>query len=308
MSRTIGPEVIPAALAGERLDRIVALVADITRSAAASLVEVGGAIVDGQVERSGKVRLREGQSVSVDLALLPTREPPAADPGVVVEVVHRDDDVVVVSKQAGLVVHPAPGHESGTLVNGLLHLFPEIAGVGETMRPGIVHRLDVGTSGLLVVARTQLAYETLVDALSEHEVNRVYDALVWGHLDAGSTIVDAPIGRDPRDPTRMAVVREGKWARTKVEEVERFTEPAELSLLRCTLETGRTHQIRVHLAAIDHPVVGDATYGGARSGLVVRRPMLHARRLEFEHPASGERLSFECEPPADMVAVIAACS
>lgn len=308
MSRIIGPEVIPAALAGERLDRIVALVADVTRSVAASLVEAGGASVDGRVERSGKLRLREGQSVSVDVALLPTREPPAADPGVVVDVVHCDDDVVVVSKQAGLVVHPAPGHESGTLVNGLLHLFPEIIGVGETMRPGIVHRLDVGTSGLLVVARTRLAYECLIDALSDHEVNRVYDALVWGHLDAGSTIVDAPIGRDPRDPTRMAVVRDGKWARTKVEETRRYTEPADLGLLRCILETGRTHQIRVHLAALDHPVVGDATYGGARSGLVVGRPMLHARRLEFDHPATGDRLSFECDPPADMAAVIAACS
>ena len=308
MSGRIGPETIPAALDGERLDRIVALIADIPRSAASQLVEAGGATVDGRTETSGKVRLRTDQSVIVDLSFLPEKEPPRGDASVAVDVVHSDDDVIVVSKQAGLVVHPAPGHDEGTLVNGLLHLFPEIAAVGEEMRPGIVHRLDVGTSGLLVVARTQRAYSALVAALADHEVNRVYDALVWGHLEAGSTIVDAPIGRDPRDPTRMAVVREGKWARTKVEEERRFTSPAETSLVRCTLETGRTHQIRVHLAAIGHPVVGDATYGGARSGLVVGRPMLHARRLEFDHPGTGERLSFESEPPADMSAVVASCS
>ena len=308
MSVDPSAESIPAALEGERLDRVVALLADITRSAAAALVEAGGATVDGRVERSGKIRLRRDQMVAVDLSLLPEKQLPGPDASVEVSVVHADADVVVVSKQPGLVVHPAPGHDGGTLVNGLLHLFPEIAGVGDPARPGIVHRLDVGTSGLLVVARTQVAYETLVAALSEHDVSRIYDALVWGHLDAPSTIVDAPIGRDPRDPTRMAVVQNGKWARTKVDEVRRFTSPSATSLLRCELETGRTHQIRVHLAAIGHPVVGDSTYGGSRSAIVVERPMLHARRLEFEHPTSGEAMSFECEPPADMADVISRCS
>lgn len=302
------PEAIPAALEGERLDRIVALLADITRSAAAALVEAGGARVDGVVETSGKLRLRRDQVVALDLSRLPEKEPPRPDAGVVVDVVHVDADVVVVAKQPGLVVHPAPGHDTGTLVNGLLHLFPEIASVGDPWRPGIVHRLDVGTSGLLVVARTQHAYETLVAALSGHEVNRIYDALVWGHLESPSTIVDAPIGRDPRDPTRMAVVANGKWARTRVDELRRFDSPSPVSLLRCELETGRTHQIRVHLAAIGHPVVGDSTYGGSRSALVVSRPMLHARRLEFDHPSTHERLSFECEPPDDMATVVARCS
>lgn len=308
MSGDLAPESIPAALEGERLDRVVALLADITRSAAAALVEAGGATVDGHVERSGKIRLRRDQVVAVDLSLLPVKEPPGPDASVEISVVHADADIVVVAKQPGLVVHPAPGHDGGTMVNGLLHAFPEIAAVGDRARPGIVHRLDVGTSGLVVVARTQAAYEALVAALSGHEVNRIYDALVWGHLESPSTIVDAPIGRDPRDPTRMAVVQNGKWARTKVDEVRRFSSPSALSLLRCELETGRTHQIRVHLAAIGHPVVGDATYGGARSAIVVDRPMLHARRLEFEHPTTGEMMSFECETPADMAAVIAQCS
>lgn len=308
MSDELTPETIPAALDGERLDRIVALLADIPRSAASALVEAGGATVDGRIETSGKVRMKRDQIVTVDLSLLPVKEPPRPDPTVEVTVLHADDDVIVVVKQAGLVVHPAPGHDAGTLVNGLLHVFPEIASVGDTWRPGIVHRLDVGTSGLLVVARTQEAYVSLVAAMADHEVNRIYDALVWGHLDAPSTIVDAAIGRDPRDPTKMAVVAHGKWARTKVDEVRRFTSPADLSVLRCELETGRTHQIRVHLAAIGHPVVGDSTYGGARSALVVRRPMLHARRLEFAHPRTGQRLSFECDQPADMAEVVARCS
>lgn len=302
------PETIPPALEGERLDRIVALLADIPRSAASALVEAGGAVVDGRVETSGKVRMKRDQVVSLDLSLLPVKEPPRADATIEVSVVHCDDDIIVVAKQPGLVVHPAPGHDDRTLVNGLLALFPEIADVGDTWRPGIVHRLDVGTSGLLVVARTQDAYLHLVAALADHEVNRIYDALAWGHLDSPSTIVDAAIGRDPRDPTKMAVVAHGKWARTKVDEIRQFTDPADLSLLRCELETGRTHQIRVHLAAIGHPVVGDATYGGSRSAIVVGRPMLHARRLEFDHPRTGERLTFECEPPADMADVVARCS
>jgi 23S rRNA pseudouridine1911/1915/1917 synthase len=297
-------EVIPAALAGERLDRVVSLITDVSRSAASALVAAGGATVDGVVETSGKVRLREGQSVSVDLAHLPVVSPPSADPTLDVTVVYEDADVIVVDKSPGIVVHPSPGHDSGTLVNGLLARYPEIADVGESFRPGIVHRLDVGTSGLLVVARTSRAHEALVAALAARDVGREYLALVWGHLESSSSVIDAPIGRDPRDPTKMAVTRDGKSARTHVELISRHEAP-EVSAVQCTLETGRTHQIRVHLAAIGHPVVGDATYGGARSALRAPRPMLHARRLEFVHPTTGETVVVESAVPDDMAAVLA---
>lgn len=301
-------ETIPAALDGERLDRIVALIGDISRADARALIEAGGATVDGSPAASGKVRLVEGQSVTVDLSRVPVQEPPGPDPSVVPVVLYEDDDVIVVNKPVGLVVHPAAGHGTGTLVNGLLVRYPEIASVGQPARPGIVHRLDAGTSGLMVVARSQAAYDAFVEAMGNHDVEREYLALAWGHFDSKSGVVDADIGRDPRDPLKMAVVRGGKWARTHFEVLEEFTAPAELSLVRCTLETGRTHQIRVHLSAVGHPVVGDSTYGGARSSLKSPRPLLHAARLAFEHPVGGQRMEFEAPVPEDMSSIIAGCS
>ena len=301
-------ETIPPALAGERLDRVVALIADISRSEARGLVAAGGAQVDGVVAPNGKARLSEGQVVLVDLDKIPVAEMPHADPTVHVEVIHEDEHVVVVNKPVGLVVHPAAGHGTGTLVNGLLARYPEISSVGQPMRPGIVHRLDAGTSGLMVVARSQVAYDALVEAMSDHDVEREYMALAWGHFDSANGVIDAAIGRDPRDPLKMAVVREGKWARTHFEVVEEFVVPADLSLVQCTLETGRTHQIRVHLAAVGHAVVGDSTYGGARSSLKAPRPMLHAARLAFAHPVTGDHMQFGAGMPDDMVGVIALCS
>ena len=301
-------ETIPPALAGERLDRVVALIADISRSEARGLVAAGGAQVDGVVAPNGKARLSEGQVVLVDLDKIPVAEMPQADPTVNVEVIHEDEHVVVVNKPVGLVVHPAAGHGTGTLVNGLLARYPEISSVGQPMRPGIVHRLDAGTSGLMVVARSQVAYDALVEAMSDHDVEREYMALAWGHFDSANGVIDAAIGRDPRDPLKMAVVREGKWARTHFEVVEEFVVPADLSLVQCTLETGRTHQIRVHLAAVGHAVVGDSTYGGARSSLKAPRPMLHAARLAFAHPVTGDHMQFGAGMPDDMVGVIALCS
>lgn len=301
-------EEIPAALNGERLDRVVALIADISRSQARGLVLAGGATVDGAPAPNGKLRLNEGQVVSVDLSLVPQDEPPGPDPSVVVDVLHEDDDVIVVNKPVGLVVHPAAGHGTGTLVNGLLVRYPEIAEVGQPARPGIVHRLDAGTSGLMVVARSQRAYDALVEAMSDHDVEREYLALAWGHFDSASGVIDAEIGRDPRDPMKMAVVRGGKWARTHFEVMQEFHEPAALSLVRCTLETGRTHQIRVHLSAVGHPVVGDGTYGGARSSLRAPRPMLHAARLAFDHPVTGDHMEFRAPIPNDMVEIINGCT
>jgi 23S rRNA pseudouridine1911/1915/1917 synthase len=297
-------EVIPAALAGERLDRIVAIVTGASRSDAASLVAAGGATVDGQLATSGKVRLEVGQIVVVDPDLLPQPVVPQADPGVVFTVVHVDDHVIVIDKPAGLVVHPGAGNPDGTLVNGLLAQFPEIADVGQFGRPGIVHRLDVGTSGLLVVARTALAYDVLVAALSARDVGRTYHTLVWGHPANTHGVIDAPIGRDHRDPMRMAVVVDGKPARTHYRTLRTYRDVVEVAELECRLETGRTHQIRVHLAAIGHPVVGDGTYGGNRPGLDPSRPVLHAAELSFRHPATGEEMHFASPLPDDLRAVI----
>ncbi len=301
-------ETVPAALDGERIDRIVALIADISRSDATKLIADGGAEVDGSIVSSGKARLVEGQVVVVDLDKVPVDEPPGPDASVLLDIVHVDEDLIVINKSAGLVVHPASRHGSGTIVNGILALFPEVSAVGQPARPGIVHRLDAGTTGMMVVARSQRAYEALVEALSDHEVGREYVALAWGHFESPTATVDAPIGRHPRDPMKMAVVNNGKWARTHLQVVQEFNEPADLSLVQCTLETGRTHQIRVHLAAVGHPVVGDAGYGGAKSALKAPRPMLHARRLTLRHPATGDEVSWEAPVPDDMQAVISRCS
>ncbi len=301
-------EIVPSALDGERLDRIVALIADISRSEATKLIDAGGAHVDGVVSESGKVRLKEGQNVLVDLEKIPEEEFPGPDASVSLNVVYVDDDLIVINKDAGLVVHPAAGHGTGTVVNGILALFPEVALVGQPQRPGIVHRLDAGTTGMMVVARSQRAYDSLVEALSEHEVGREYLALSWGVFDSPSAVIDADIGRDPRDPLKMAVVRTGKWARTHVEVRQVFNQPADITLVQCTLETGRTHQIRVHLAAVGHAVLGDGMYGGARAALVAPRPMLHAARLTLVHPGTGQEMTWEAPLPEDMAAVLAACS
>ena len=298
-------ETIPAALSGERLDRIVAMILGVTRSVAADVVAGGGAQLDGVVVTVGKQRLTEGQVVTVDPATVPVAEPPAADPSVPFGVVYADDDIVVIDKPAGLVVHPGAGNPDGTLVNGLLARYPEIAAVGEEFRPGIVHRLDAGTTGLLVVARTPEAYTTLVGMLSTHQVERIYRTLVWGHPDNVNGVIDAPIGRDQRDPQRMAVSVDGRLARTHYHVAETYDRPVLAAALRCQLETGRTHQIRVHLAAIGHPVVGDPTYGGVRPGLAAPRPMLHAAELIFDHPTTGERVAFASPLPDDVESVVA---
>ena len=296
-------EEIPPALAGERLDRIVAVVTEASRADAATLVAMGGVLVDGTVVTSGKQRLQLGQIIDVDESRLPTTDLPVADASVKYTVVYEDEHVIVVDKPAGLVVHPGAGNPTGTLVNGLLTRYPELAEIGEPHRPGIVHRLDIGTSGLMVVAHSVRAYHSLVYALAQRDVTRVYRTLVWGHLANPHGVIDAPIGRDHRDPMRMAVVVDGKSARTRYEVLTEYGTPAEASSLECRLESGRTHQIRVHLAAIGHPVVGDGTYGGIRHGISTPRPFLQAAELEFVHPGNGERMSFSSPLPDDLAAV-----
>jgi len=298
-------EEVPSALAGERLDRIVALLADISRAAAAAVIEVGGVRVDGETVTSGKMRLTIGQIVDVDPVTIPRPALPAADPSVAFTVVFDDDAVVVVDKPAGLVVHPGAGNPDGTLVNGLLARFPELAGVGDPARPGIVHRLDAGSSGLLVVARTAAAAASLVGQFSAHTAGRRYDAIVWGVPDAPHGIVDAPIGRDPADPLRMSVVVDGKPARTEYQVGACYDVPADLAQLSCRLKTGRTHQIRVHLAAIGHPIVGDPVYGDRRTTFGLARPFLHAAELSFDHPMTGSRVTFESDLPPDLAEFLA---
>jgi len=281
----------------------VSLIADISRTDASKLIASGGATVDGTPAPSGKVRLREGQVVVVDLDMVPVAEPPGPDASIVLDIVYVDEDIIVVNKAAGLVVHPASGHGLGTLVNGILALYPEVADVGQPARPGIVHRLDAGTTGMMVVARSQRAYDSLVAALTEHEVGREYIALAWGHFDSPTAVVDAAMGRDPRDPMRMAVVHNGKWARTHLEVETEFNHPALLTLVRCSLETGRTHQIRVHFSALHHPLVGDTTYGAdpvLAKSLGMARPWLHALELRFAHPITGAPMSFKAPYPSDL--------
>ncbi|MDT8340715.1 MAG: RluA family pseudouridine synthase [Longimicrobiales bacterium] len=232
-----------------------------------------------------------------------------------VDIVYQDEDLAVVDKPAGMVVHPAPGHRTGTLVNALLFHLQDLSGVGGRLRPGIVHRLDRDTSGLLVVAKTDRAHLGLADALRHRRVRRLYRAAVWGHLRESPVTVDAPLARDPRDRKRMAVVEGGRRAVTRARVREDW--PA-AQLLDVALETGRTHQIRVHMAHLGHPVVGDPVYGaGGARGVSGRhrtwaealerrtpRQFLHAAELVFTHPASGERMRFRAPLPSDLAAVV----
>jgi 23S rRNA pseudouridine1911/1915/1917 synthase len=293
------PVVVPRALDGERVDRAVALLTGWSRSDVQALLQAGDVLVGGQPTGKSR-RLHTGDVVEVLRA--PQRPSPVGPEPVPVDVRHADQHVVVVNKPAGLVVHPGAGHPHGTLVQGLLARFPDIAEVGDPARPGIVHRLDRDTSGLLVVARRPPAYEHLVDALARRTVERSYLALVSGIPSARRGVVDAPIGRSTQRRTRMAVRDAGRPARTAFEVVAGWPD-ADVTLLSCQLETGRTHQIRVHFAAIDHPVAGDPEYGSrGRHGL--ERQFLHASRLAFAHPTSGDRLEFTSALPEDLLSAL----
>jgi 23S rRNA pseudouridine1911/1915/1917 synthase len=292
------PLVVPAVLAGERVDRAVALLTGWSRADVQSLLEAGDVLVEGATVAKSR-RLEAGEVVTV-LRVPAPEAPPAPEP-VEIVVRHVDDDVIVVAKPAGLVVHPGAGHEHGTLVSGLLQRFPELEGVGDRFRPGIVHRLDRETSGLLVVARSPRAYDSLVAQLSARTVDRCYQALVWGVPAARRGIVDAPIGRSEARRTRMAVRAEGRPARTAYEVIDTWSTPV-VARVECKLETGRTHQIRVHLAAIGHPVCGDAQYGAAACGrrLGLTRQYLHAAKLVFMHPITGGLVLCESNLPVDL--------
>ncbi len=297
-------ETIPSALERQRIDRVVALVADVSRAEASALVAEGRVSVNDRVPAKPSERVAAGDVVVVRVVRSDGQLD--ADPTIDVPVVFEDDQVLVVDKPAGLVVHPGAGTLDGTMVHGLLARFPELRGVGPDVRPGIVHRLDKGTSGLLVVARTSRALDRLKQQLVERSMLRQYRTLVAGRLASSEGVIDAPLGRSPRDPTRHAVVLSGRDARTRYEVVERFDRP-ELTHLRCRLETGRTHQIRVHLDAIGHPVIGDDRYGRSQPDLGLDRPFLHAESLGFRHPETDAWLAFDSPLPADLAGVLHRC-
>jgi len=302
---------VPAEGQGARLDSWLAERLDLSRTRVARLISDGEVLLNDAPPRKAEP-LKEGDELRVTI--------PAPEPSTVegedlpLRIVWQDEHLLVVDKAAGMVVHPAPGHRSGTLVNALLHHVRDLSGIGGTLRPGIVHRLDRDTSGLLVVAKDDPTHQGLADLLKRRKIRRLYLAASWGHLQSPMLKVEAPIGRDPSDRKRMAVVEEGRRAVThlRVRESWRSAE-----LLDVGLETGRTHQIRVHLAHLGHPVVGDEVYGagwergmgGVNRGWAaalarrVGRQFLHAHRLSFVHPITGERLRLEAPLPADLEAV-----
>jgi 23S rRNA pseudouridine1911/1915/1917 synthase len=276
-----------------RLDKaLVAIAPEFSRSHLQALVERGHVRVDGGRITTASRKLRIGQRIEVDL--VPTAESLAFRPeAMALSTLYEDEHLMVIDKPAGLVVHPAAGHWGGTLLNALLAHHP---GATRLPRAGIVHRLDKDTSGLMVVGKSLQAMTALVRAIAARDVHREYLAIAHGTFPTGSSSIDAPIGRDPRSRVRMAVVASGKAART---DVLRIASRSGASALRCTLHSGRTHQIRVHLASRGHPLIADALYGG-RPLLGLTRQALHAAALRFQHPVTGEPLAFEAAPPADL--------
>ena len=283
---------------GRRLDLAVAEHLDLSRTAAATLIANGRVTVDGRRERAS-YRPARGERVEVDVPAPAGRE--LVGERIPLRIAYEDEEVVVVDKEPGMVVHPAPGNWSGTLVNALIGRGEELPETGDPDRAGLVHRLDKDTSGLLLVAKTERAHRVLSAALARREITRRYAVLAWGHLDGDRVTVDRPIGRDPRDRKRMAIVSSGRTARTDFTRLARF-DPADL--LRARLHTGRTHQIRVHLASIGHPVVGDDSYGGGGGRRLValppRRHFLHAAWLVFRHPATGAVVDLRAALPPDL--------
>jgi 23S rRNA pseudouridine1911/1915/1917 synthase len=296
---------IPASLEGERLDRALASLTGLSRTVVAALIAEGSVALNGKPATKTSERVVEGQVLTADLPD-PENKTPQAETDIPFTVVYEDEHLVVVDKPAGVVVHPGNGNETGTLVNGLLHRFPDLADTrpGDIERPGIVHRLDAGTSGLLVVARTQEAFDALVEDMSSHHaIERGYFTMVWGELKPERGSIDAPIGRSDRDRTRMAVRSGGKHAITHYEVLAYVDDPA-MTVVAAQLETGRTHQIRVHFTAIGHPVVGDKRYRGSRAALQLDRPFLHARSLKFTHPITNDELEFQSPIPRDLIDVL----
>ena len=300
---------VPAEFDGQRLDRfLVSVLEGYSRSQLQKLIADGHVIVEGRTTPArANVAIREGLAIDVTLPeAAPTDVAPEALP---LEILYQDPDVAVLNKPAGMVVHPAAGHDSGTLVNALLHHLTDLSGVGGELRPGIVHRLDRGTSGVMVVAKNDMAHQELSRQFHDREVEKEYIALVWGVVQAGRRI-DAAIGRDPGNRQKMSA--RAKHARSAVTRITRAHHMPGVTLCQVAIHTGRTHQIRVHLSAIGHPIVGDSLYGGVhrrvagdiRAVQKLERPFLHAARLAFTHPRDGRRLEFIAPLAADLERVL----
>ena len=305
--------VVPPECSGRRLDRALTdLFPENSRSFLARLVEQGHVLLDTKVADKTSLRVEEGQVLTVDF-------PPPAPTSLVsqnlpLQILYEDPDLVIIDKPAGLVVHPAAGHADETLVNALLFHISDLSGIGGEIRPGIVHRLDKDTSGVMIIAKNDEAHRKLTAAWGTDAIRKEYLAIVYGTPAAARGNIDAPIGRDPRDRKRMAVVAGGRAAITDYEVLERFRGA---SLLRCVLRTGRTHQIRVHLKHLGHPIVGDPVYSGPqwrgipdkqlqKALASMERQALHAAKITFDHPRSGVRMTFEAPVPGDMAALLKA--
>ena len=299
---------VPPEAAGQRLDKFLSEHLDNTRSAIERLLEEGSITVTGG-SAAKNYRLRGGEEIAVEIAdPVPAEAQPQNIP---LDVVYEDEDIVVVNKPQGMVVHPAPGNPDGTLVNALLyHCGGTLSGVGGVARPGIVHRIDKDTSGLLVVAKNDFAHNALAEQLKTHTVSRVYHAVALGNFREDTGTVNKPIGRHPVDRKRMAICRtgEGREAITHYTVLERF---GAFTYLRCELETGRTHQIRVHLSSLGHPLLGDPVYGGDGTQLQARHKgcfggqCLHAAELRLLHPRTGAQMRFEAPLPENFNTVLA---
>ena len=285
--------------AGIRLDAFLSADGALTRSQAARLIAEGRVRVNGK-PAAKSARLSGGETVTVDVPQLRETALPPQD--IPLDVVYEDDDVIVVNKPTGLVVHPAPGHPDGTLVNALLHHCGDsLSGIGGEKRPGIVHRIDRDTSGLIIAAKNDAAHAALSAQLSDHTLSRTYECLVSGNMKQDSGTVDAPIGRSSADRKKMAVVPGGRRAVTHWEVVARY--PG-VTHLRCRLETGRTHQIRVHMAYIGHPILGDTVYGAKKPVPGLTGQCLHATGLRFVHPRTGEPVELHCPLPPEFTAML----
>ena len=281
---------IEASIAGQRLDKAVAELTDLSRSLANEQIKDGQILVNGQAKKA-KYAVKEGDVISYELPEPEVVEYVAED--IPLEIVYQDEDVAVVNKPQGMVVHPSAGHTSGTLVNALMYHIKDLSGINGVLRPGIVHRIDKDTSGLLMIAKNDQAHVALADELKDKKSLRKYWAIVHGNLPNDRGVIEAPIGRSEKDRKKQAVTAKGKPALTRFQVLERF---GDYTLVELQLETGRTHQIRVHMAYIGHPVAGDEVYG-PRKTLKGHGQFLHARTLGFTHPQTGEVLEFTAEVP-----------
>ena len=289
----------------KRLDVYVSEVLDVTRSSAQGMIDEGLVSVNGKGE-SKNYRLRENDDVEIEEQEL--KELTVEAENIPLDVVYEDEDIIVINKPSGMVVHPAPGNESGTLVNALLyHCKESLSGINGVVRPGIVHRIDKDTSGLLVVAKNDESHVFLSSLLKDHGIKRVYHALVVGHYKESCGTVNAPIARHPVDRKKMAVVAGGREAITHYEVIEEYPS---FTYARFQLETGRTHQIRVHTSYVGHPIIGDTVYGGGKTvfekncSALLDGQILHAKILSFPHPRTKEQMTFECELPDNFKALL----